>query len=192
MNKQPLAPHQERIDQAIPHVKALLDVFGVPMLNEGRKKTPERYAKFLAWMFADKEIELTTFSSEQYSGMVVSSNIKFYSLCEHHLLPFFGTAAIAYLPGKKVIGISKLARIVEYEAQGVQMQERMTGNILDTLHDAVQPRGVAVLLRGRHLCQEMRGVRSEETWTTTTAYSGEFELDEHLRKEFLSHVYRDG
>jgi GTP cyclohydrolase I len=170
------------------HVETLLHELGVDMTTVGREKTAKRYTKFLEEFLNPATFELTTFPSEGYKQWVMEQNISFYSLCEHHLLPFFGTATIAYMPSEKVIGISKLARIVEMCSSGLQMQERLTKEIAGVLEDALQPRGVAVTLKARHLCQEMRGARAMGAETTTTYFTGIFmdkQQGEGARREFL-------
>ncbi len=186
-----------RLVSATANITDLCITLNLDMTQAGRTRTPERFAKFLTEFFDAKPPELTTFpfhgSPHGSPQMVVESNIRFYTLCEHHLLPFFGTAAVAYIPQESVIGISKLARIVEYVSRDIQMQERMTEEIVKMLNEAVAPNyGVAVLLRARHLCQEMRGIRAKEAWTTTSVYTGKFTTDDHLKVEFLSHISRDG
>jgi len=126
----------------------------------------------------------------QYSEMVVVREIPFYSLCEHHLLPFFGRAAVAYIPDGRVIGLSKIPRIVDMYARRLQIQERLTQEIADLLEDRLRPRGVGVVIEARHLCAEMRGVEKPGTVMTTSALLGLFRTRDRTRAEFLAHVGR--
>ena len=123
--------------------------------------------------------------------MVLVKDIQFYSLCEHHLLPFFGRAHVAYIPNGKVIGLSKIPRIVEMFARRLQVQERMTAEIAHFLQEALDARGVAVIVEGSHMCAMMRGVKKPETNMTTSSYLGEFKTDRGLRKEFVDQVNRE-
>ena len=132
-----------------------------------------------------KKIEITTFDSDGYDEMIVDTNISFFSLCEHHLVPFFGTAIIGYIPNGKLIGLSKLSRVVEYYSRQLQMQERMTVQIADFIDKELTPRGVGVILKARHLCREMRGVRNRGEMVTS-CLKGIFKIDEKARNEFLS------
>ena len=130
--------------------------------------------------------KLTTFPADGYNEMIVERNISFFSLCEHHLAPFFGTATVAYIPGKRILGISKLCRVVELYSKRLQVQERMTSQIVTLLQDELNPKGVAVYIKARHLCQEMRGVRKLGAETITTALRGVFLKKPATRSEFLS------
>jgi GTP cyclohydrolase I len=130
--------------------------------------------------------DLTTFSSEGYDEMVVSSDIQFFSLCEHHMVPFFGTVAVGYIPNGKLCGLSKLARTVEFFARRLQVQERMTDQIARYLDERLSPRGLGVVVRARHLCQEMRGIKKRDIITTTSAMRGLMLEDAKAREEFLS------
>jgi GTP cyclohydrolase I len=131
------------------------------------------------------EFEFRTFSSDGYSEMIVESNIEFFSLCEHHMVPFFGVAAIGYIPNGKIVGLSKLARTVEYFARRLQVQERMTNQIAEYLEAKLEPQGVGVVVRARHLCQEMRGIKKRDVMTTTSALRGLMFTDSKAREEFL-------
>lgn len=167
------------------HVSSILQILGQDMTNLGREKTALRYAKFLDSFLYPRAVELTTFPAEGFDDMVIERNINFFSLCEHHLLPFFGTATIAYIPNKTVIGISKLARIVDVCSHKLQMQERLTNDIARVVEGALFPKGVAVILKARHLCQEMRGVRAVGAETVTSYYTGDFLENQGARAEFL-------
>lgn len=162
-------------------------------IRPGIEETPTRFAK--AWLsytegYASDPAELLkTFEdgAEGYDEMISVSSIPVYSLCEHHLAPFFGTAHIGYLPDKRIVGISKFVRLVNVFSRRLQVQERLTRQIADALHGALKPRGVGVVLRCRHLCMESRGVRATGTFTTTTALYGEMKAGE-ARAEFLASI----
>lgn len=157
-------------------------------LREGLQKTPDRYQRFLNEFFADKPFDLTVFKNEGYDEMVIQTNIAFYSMCEHHLLPFFGYGAVAYIPGDKIIGLSKLARVLDHFSHRLQTQERITTQVAEYIQEKLQPKGVGVILRGRHLCMEMRGVEKPGTQTTTSCLKGSFKSNALTRSEFLQIV----
>lgn len=169
------------------HVRAILSSLGHDVEREGLKDTPRRHCKLLAEFATPGDFNFTTFDAEGYDEMIVQTDIVFYSLCEHHLVPFFGHAAVAYIPGKRIVGLSKLARTVDYFARRLQNQERITKQVADYLQEKLEPRGVAVSLRARHLCQEMRGVRKPDMFTTTTDLRGAFR-EGTCRNEFLQHI----
>ena len=152
--------------------------------REGLVNTPKRYAKFLAEFLEPQELKMTVFKSEGYEEMIIQSAIPFYSLCEHHLIPFFGTGTIAYLPGKKIVGLSKLARTLNFYSHRLQNQERITLQVAEHISNTVNPKGVGVILKARHLCMEMRGVQKPAE-TTTSYLSGKFKADPATRGEFL-------
>ena len=154
--------------------------------REGLKETPRRSAAFWHEFLSPPAFTPTVFSSEGYDEMVVQANIPFYSLCEHHLLPFFGTGTIAYIPDKKIIGLSKLCRSLDYFSRRLQNQERLTAQVTDFIHTTIEPKGVGVILTGRHLCMEMRGVRRVNTPTTTSSLNGSFKIRPQTRNEFLA------
>lgn len=153
--------------------------------REGLKETPKRWAKMFYELTRGHEFTMTTFANEGTDEMVVEVGIPFYSLCEHHLAPFFGTAVVAYIPSKRIVGISKLCRTVDHYARSLQVQERMTMQIANKLQEALAPRGVAVMLRARHMCQEMRGVRKGGVETVTTCLKGVFLEQPSTRQEFM-------
>ena len=134
------------------------------------------------------EFKYTTFEAEDMDQMIVQDNIPFYSFCEHHIAPFFGTAVIAYIPNKKIVGLSKLARTLELYSRRLQNQERITTQIAERLMEELDPKGVAVSLKAQHLCMAMRGVRKHDTWTTTTKLKGVFLDEEKAKQEFLRFV----
>ena len=169
----------------------LLNEIGEDPNREGLIKTPSRVAK--SWTFLTKgytedidSIINNAIFYEDYDEMVTISDIDFFSQCEHHLLPFFGKAHVAYIPNGKVVGLSKIPRIVEMFGRRLQLQERMTQNIAETINDVLSPKGVAVVLEGRHMCMQMRGVQKQNSCTTTSFMTGLFRQDARTRKEFLN------
>ena len=166
---------------------------GENLSREGLVKTPHRVERSLRFLTSGYGVSIADvvngalFSAEG-SEMVVVKNVEFYSLCEHHMLPFFGRAHVAYVPDKKVLGLSKFARIVDVFARRMQVQERMTGQIADALQDVLAPRGVAVVTEASHLCMMMRGVEKQGSSTRTSALRGVFKDDPATRQEFLDAV----
>lgn len=156
--------------------------------REGLRDTPQRFNKFLDEFLNPEPPKITVFNSEGYDEMVIQTNIPFYSICEHHLLPFFGQGAMAYIPDKKIVGLSKLARILDHTSRRLQNQERITEQVAEFLQEAIRPKGVGVILQARHLCMEMRGVQKPETLTTTSAVRGLFKVDPRTRAEFIELV----
>lgn len=154
--------------------------------REGLKRTPERHTKFLEEFLQPPEFSPTVFNSEGYDEMIVQDSVVFYSLCEHHLLPFFGTGTIAYIPKDKIIGLSKLARTIEHFSRRLQNQERITSQVCGYLQSTLDPKGVGVILQARHMCMEMRGVKKPGAYTTTSALKGLFKTNSQTRQEFLS------
>jgi GTP cyclohydrolase I len=172
-------------------VREFLAKIGEDPSREGLQKTPYRVAR--AYEFLTKgyrqdidAVMNNAIFEEKYSQIVIVKDIDFYSLCEHHLLPFFGKVHIAYIPDGKIIGLSKLPRIVEVFARRLQVQERMTEQIAETLYQYLQPRGVGVVVEGQHLCMMMRGVEKQNSVATTSAMLGEFHDDVKTREEFLN------
>jgi GTP cyclohydrolase I len=154
----------------------------------GTFRTPDRVAAFWAEFLAPEPFALTAFDAEGADEMVTQVGIPFYSVCEHHLLPFFGEACVAYVPNGKIVGLSKLARLVQWHARRPQNQERITTLVADALVEGLGAQGVGVQLRARHLCMEMRGVRAAGAETVTTAVRGVFRTDAAARAEFLAAV----
>jgi GTP cyclohydrolase IA len=185
---------QERIAAATTEI--LLAVGENPE-REGLQRTPERvaraYEELLSGYRTDpaKLINDAIFNVE-YNDMVIVRDIEFHSLCEHHMLPFVGRAHVAYIPNGKVIGLSKIPRIVDMFARRLQVQERMTHQIADFLNEVLHPQGVAVVLEGVHMCSMMRGVKKHESSMTTSAMLGTFREDSITRAEFMSHISRTG
>ena len=172
-------------------VKGILNEIGEDPNREGLKDTPERvkrlYKEITSGYNEDpNEIINGAIYEIDYDEMVIIKDIEYYSLCEHHLLPFFGKAQIAYIPKKKVIGLSKIPRIVEVYARRLQVQERMTVQIANFLNETLKPKGVAVVLNGYHLCMAMRGIRKSDANMLTSSMLGAFRNDERTRAEFLS------
>ena len=171
-------------------IKKLINTIGENSNREGLKRTPERVEK--SWKFLTKGYNQNIESvingalfEEKYDEMVNIKQIEYFSLCEHHLLPFFGKAHVAYIPDGKIIGLSKIPRIVEMYSRRLQVQERMTQQIAETLDDILSPKGVAVVIEGRHMCMQMRGVENKNSYTTTSYMMGIFREDSKTRKEFL-------
>jgi len=176
-------------------IRELLEKIGEDPSREGLLKTPERVAKSWAFLTAGYSLSPSdvingAVFNEKYDEMVIVKDIDFFSLCEHHLLPFYGRAHIAYIPKGKIVGLSKLPRIVEIFSRRLQVQERMTQQIAETLFAALEPDGVAVVVEARHLCMMMRGVEKQNSLATTSAMLGSFRDDERTRAEFLNLIGR--
>ena len=173
------------------NIKSVLSEIGENTERDGLLKTPERVAKSMEFLTNgyDKnpaEILKSAMFAEDYSQMVLVKDIEIYSLCEHHMLPFFGKAHVAYIPNGNIVGLSKIPRIVDVFARRLQVQERLTDEIKDCLQDTLNPRGVAVVIEAQHLCMQMRGVEKQHSSTTTSAFSGIFMSDEKTRLEFIN------
>ena len=181
----------ENIESLKEHYSKVLELIGEDPTREGLLKTPERVAKAMQFLTQGYEVEATeilksTMFLEDYSQMVLVKEIEFYSLCEHHLLPFFGKAHIAYIPDGQIVGLSKLPRIVDVFSRRLQVQERLTNEIRDCIQNTLKPKGVAVVMEARHLCMQMRGVEKQSSLTTTSAFSGTFLESEKTRLEFMN------
>ena len=182
-----------KVESVASLVRKMIALIGEDPEREGLKKTPERYEKALKFLTsgyhqnADHLLNGATFSV-CYDEMVVVKDIEFFSLCEHHLLPFFGKAHVAYLPSKKVIGLSKVARLVNMYARRLQIQERMTSQIAHALEEKIAPQGVGVIIEARHLCMQMRGVEKQHGQAVTSAMLGAFRENKQTRDEFLALV----
>ena len=173
------------------HVKAILDELGEDPEREGLLKTPGRVARALRELTRgykqDPEAIINgALVTEDYSEMIVMKDVDFYSMCEHHLLPFFGKAHIAYLPKGRIVGISKLARLVDVFARRLQVQERMTTQIASLLMEKLTPEGVAVVVEAEHLCMRMRGVEKQNSYVVTSAMFGVFREKQETRDEFMT------
>ena len=179
---------QEELEQ---HFKAIIEGLGEDVNREGLLKTPERVAKSMQFLThgydinPDELIQQAIFH-EAYSEMVLVKDIDVYSLCEHHMLPFFGKAHIAYIPDGKIVGLSKLPRVVDAYARRLQVQERLTIEIRDCIQRTLAPKGVAVVIECAHMCMQMRGVEKQNSATTTSAFTGIFLSNEATRKEFIN------
>ncbi len=178
------------VDSISDMYKNILDDVGENPSREGLLKTPVRAAKAMQFLtqgydLNPAEILRSAMFKEDYSQMVIVKDIEVYSLCEHHLLPFFGKAHIAYIPNGQIVGLSKLPRVVDAFARRLQVQERLTNEIRDCIQDTLNPHGVAVVIECSHLCMQMRGIQKQNSATTTSAFTGEF-LKGATRKEFIS------
>ena len=168
------------------NVKRLLQYFGEDVNREGLRDTPKRYVKFFKEFLNPPKWNCTTFKGEGYDEMIVQTNIPFHSLCEHHIAPFFGEGHIAYIPNERIVGLSKLARTLETYSRRLQNQERITTQVAEFLWKELQPKAVAVVLKAKHMCMEMRGVKKHDTNTTTSKMMGSFKEDYKARTEFLN------
>lgn len=182
--------HADRTEALADHARGVIELLGEDAQREGLVKTPERVAK--AWQFLTHGYELdpadilrsALFGAES-SQMVIVRDIEVYSLCEHHMLPFYGRAHVAYIPSEKIVGLSKIPRVVDVFARRLQVQERLTVQIRDVIEEVLQPQGVGVVIEAHHLCMMMRGAEKQNSTTTTSAMSGEFLKNIHTRAEFL-------
>lgn len=170
------------------NIESILRTLGESTTREGLRETPKRYRAFLEDFLSPPEFSPTVFDSEGYDEMVVQIGIPFYSLCEHHLLPFYGEASICYVPDKHIIGLSKLARTLEFYSRRLQNQERITNQVADYLESTLSPKGVGVILSARHFCIEMRGVRRTDVATKTSSLRGVVKTRQQTRSEFISLV----
>lgn len=174
--------------------KEILDILGEEPSREGLQKTPERVAKamqFFVQGYAQnpEEILKSAMFTEDYRQMVIVKDIDFYSMCEHHMLPFFGKAHVAYIPNKKITGLSKIARVVDIFARRLQVQERLTTQIKECIQNTLEPMGVIVVIEAQHLCMQMRGVQKQHSITTTSDFTGVFQQAK-TREEFMELIKR--
>lgn len=171
------------------HVKSLLELMGEDVTREGLLETPERVAKSYGELYSGYEKTphdvVTVFDNEGYDEMVIAKDIEFFSMCEHHMLPFFGRAHVGYIPSDKIIGLSKMPRLVEVFARRLQNQERLTSQIAEGLMEILQPKGVGVIIEAQHLCMMARGVQKQNAKVTTSAVRGLFKKNLDTRTEFL-------
>jgi GTP cyclohydrolase I len=175
----------------------MLAALGEDPDRDGLSKTPERVEKALTWLTRGYDLSVMdavgdALFQEQHNSMILVRDIELYSLCEHHILPFFGRAHVAYIPNGKIVGLSKLPRIVEVFARRLQVQERLTDEIADAIMEVLEPHGVGVLIEAVHLCMAMRGVEKQNSRTVTSAVRGNFRSDIRTREEFLRLVYGRG
>lgn len=170
--------------------KKIIENLGEDTNREGLEKTPERVAKAFQFLTHGYELDpleilKSALFTEDHKQMIVVKNIEVYSMCEHHMLPFFGKAHVAYIPNGKIVGLSKIPRIIEAFARRLQVQERLTDQIKDCIQEALEPLGVAVVIECQHMCMQMRGIQKQNSVTTTSSFTGAFEKDK-TRKEFIS------
>lgn len=180
----------EVLQDLVDHYEGILGRVGEDISREGLAKTPERAAKAIQFLTEgyrqDAEAILrSAMFREEYSEMVLVKDIELYSLCEHHMLPFFGKAHIAYIPNGYIVGLSKIPRVIDVFSRRLQVQERLTDQILRCIQETLNPLGVAVVIEARHMCMMMRGVQKQNSVTTTSAFTGEFQKVE-TRSEFLN------
>lgn len=198
VERDPQGEGYERIDQydlkAVAriggHYADILKAIGEDPKREGLVKTPERVAKAMQFLTHGYDLDPSALLKsavfkEDYSQMVLVKDIEVYSLCEHHMLPFFGKAHVAYVPNGRITGLSKIPRVVDAFARRLQVQERLTNEIRDCIHDALKPLGVAVVMECAHLCMQMRGIQKQNSVTTTSAFTGIFLTDNRTREEFI-------
>ena len=178
------------LDELKEHYHRILTLLGEDPEREGLLKTPERVAKAMltltkGYSMDPHEVLRSAKFKEDYNQMVIVKDIDFFSLCEHHMLPFYGKAHVAYIPNGYITGLSKIARVVDIFSHRLQVQERLTVQIRDCIHEALHPLGVAVVIEASHMCMQMRGVEKQESSTTTSAFTGIFLRDHRTREEFM-------
>ncbi len=180
------AENEKKIEKAI---KSILEAIGEDPNREGLLETPQRIARMYQQIFSgidhNPKQDIKIFHEENHQEMVIVNDISFYSMCEHHMLPFFGKASIAYIPNKKITGISKLARILDSFSKRLQLQERLTTQVAEFIMQEIEPQGVMVVIKAEHLCMSMRGVQKPGTYITTSAVRGVFDTDPKTRNEAL-------
>ena len=182
--------NQERIEELMGHYREILRLLGEDPEREGLIKTPERVAKAMSFItkgYSQDPIAIlrSAMFKEEYQQMVLVKDIELFSVCEHHMLPFIGKAHVAYIPNGHITGLSKIARVVECFARRLQVQERLTVQIRDSIQQALNPLGVAVVIEASHTCMQMRGVEKQRSVTTTSAFTGVFLSDPRTRDEFM-------
>ena len=182
---------QESTDSLSSHYKEVIKNIGEDPSREGLLKTPERVAKAMQFLTHGYDINpsgilKSAMFAEEYDDMVIVRDIEVYSLCEHHMLPFFGKCHIAYIPNGHIVGLSKFPRLVDAFSRRLQVQERLTNEIRDCIENTLKPKGVAVCNEAQHLCMQMRGVQKQNSLTTTSAFSGAFLNNDITRQEFMS------
>ena len=182
----------ETTDSLSESYKTIIENLGENIYREGLEKTPERAAKAMQYLthgygLDPLDILKSALFTEDHKQMIVVKDIEVYSMCEHHMLPFFGKAHVAYIPNGKIVGLSKIPRIVDAFARRMQVQERLTDQIKDCIQQALNPLGVAVVIEAQHMCMQMRGIQKQNSVTTTSSFTGAFEKDK-TRKEFISLV----
>ena len=185
----PEIPFREGLDELASHYKQVLTLLGEDPKREGLEKTPMRVAKAMQVLTRgytqDPHKVLTdALFEEKYNQMVIVKDIDFFSMCEHHMLPFYGKAHVAYIPNGHITGLSKIARVVDIFSHRLQVQERLTEQVMQCINDTLKPQGVMVVIEAKHMCMQMRGVEKQNSITTTSAYSGVFESSK-TRNEFM-------
>ena len=170
--------------------KTIIDTLGEDVTREGLEKTPERVAKAMQYLthgygLDPLQILKSAMFTEDHRQMIIVKDIEVYSMCEHHMLPFFGKAHVAYIPNGKIVGLSKIPRIVDAFARRMQVQERLTDQIKDCIQEALEPLGVAVVIEAQHMCMQMRGIQKQNSVTTTSSFNGAFEKNKTI-KEFIN------
>ncbi|MCF8321065.1 MAG: GTP cyclohydrolase I FolE [Flavobacterium sp.] len=178
------------IESLSENYKTIIENLGEDVNREGLQKTPERVAKAMQFLthgydLNPLEILKSALFTEDHQQMIVVKDIEVYSMCEHHMLPFFGKAHVAYIPNGKIVGLSKIPRIVDAFARRMQVQERLTDEIKNCIQEGLNPLGVAVVIEAQHMCMQMRGIQKQNSYTTTSSFTGAFEKDK-TRKEFIS------
>ncbi|HCQ30166.1 MAG TPA: GTP cyclohydrolase I FolE [Flavobacteriales bacterium] len=182
--------NEEKIEKLSSLYKESLSILGENPDREGLKQTPERVAKAMQFLthgydLDPAEILRSAMFTEDHNQMVIVKDIEIYSMCEHHMLPFFGKAHVAYIPNGKIVGLSKIPRVVDAYARRLQVQERLTDQIKDCINNTLKPLGVAVVIEAAHMCMQMRGIQKQNSFTTTSSFTGAFEK-EPTRREFLN------
>ena len=186
----PEAQFRDGLDELAAHYKEILTLLGEDPAREGLEKTPMRVAKAMQVLTRgytqDPHKVLTdALFEEKYNQMVIVKDIDIFSMCEHHILPFYGKAHVAYIPNGKITGLSKIARVVDIFSHRLQVQERLTEQVMQCINDTLKPQGVMVVIEAKHMCMQMRGVEKQNSITTTSAYSGVFESSK-TRNEFMN------
>ena len=182
--------NKNKIDVLSQHYKSIINGLGEDVTREGLEKTPERVAKAMQYLTHGYDLNpsviiKSAMFTEDHTQMVIVKDIEDYSMCEHHMLPFFGKAHVAYIPNGKIVGLSKIPRVVDAFARRLQVQERLTDQVKDCINETLNPLGVAVVIEAQHMCMQMRGIQKQNSLTTTSSFIGAFEKDS-TRKEFIS------
>lgn len=182
--------NEEKVTILSEHYAKIIEHLGEDVHREGLEKTPERVAKAMQFLthgydLNPEEILRTAMFKEDHNHMVIVKDIEIYSMCEHHMLPFFGKAHIAYIPNGHIVGLSKIPRVVDAFARRLQVQERLTDQIKDCIQNTLKPKGVAVVIEAKHMCMQMRGIQKQNSVTTTSSFTGAFEK-ESTRQEFIA------
>ena len=185
----PESPFREGLDELASHYKQVLTLLGEDPEREGLEKTPMRVAKAMqvltrSYTQDPHKVLTDALFEEKYNQMVIVKDIDFFSMCEHHMLPFYGKAHVAYIPKGYITGLSKIARVVDIFSHRLQVQERLTEQVMQCINDTLKPQGVMVVIEAKHMCMQMRGVEKQNSITTTSAYSGVFESSK-TRNEFM-------